>query len=285
MMRRLFNDPIFRFLLGGIFIFIIYTKFADQGQNRSYLISLDEGQIERLKNAWKIVKGRIPTEKKLVHLIQSEIKEEILYREARRLGLDKGDRIIKRRLVQKYRFMLDDAIIIPKPDNQILDSYYREHLEKYQVPENISFMHVFFSNSKRVDPQGDAAIILLKQNSKDPLPLKGDSFMGLSHLQDYQKRSVQKIFGTGFYEQLMDLQPGEWSEPLESAYGWHLVYIHEKKDSYQLSLEEAREDVLKDFREQMRVEAKNEMLNKLIAKYRLQTPESAPKIDIAEIKQ
>ena len=125
MKRRLFRDPLFRFFLGGFIVFIIYVSFseADGGPSRS--IHINSGQINRLNSAWVKEKGRPPSEKELEKLVQSEIKEEVLYREAVQLGLGDNDRIIKRRLVQKYQFMLDDAIIVPQPSEKILRQYYQ----------------------------------------------------------------------------------------------------------------------------------------------------------------
>ncbi len=287
MLRRLFNDPIFRFLLGGIFIFIVYTTFSDPDQNQSYLITLDDGKIARLKSAWQTEKGRVPTEETLINLIHSEIREEILYREARRLGLDKDDRVIKRRLVQKYRFMLDDAIIVPEPDIEALKEYHQSHPEQYRTAGTVSFEHIFFSNANRVDPQGDAATALLRRDRLQGHSPKqhpgGDSFMGPMRLENYQKRMVRRVFGYGFFDRLTALQTGTWSTPIESAYGWHLVNLHDRQDARQLSFEASQEKILKDLRQLKRLEAKKKMFNKLVSKYRIQTPASAPAIDLTAI--
>lgn len=287
MFRSLLSDPIVRFFLGGAFIFITYTVFADGEQNRSYLISFNNGRIERLKSAWQKEKGRLPSEATLNRLIQSEIEQEIIFREAQILGLDKDDRVIRRRLVQKYRFMLDDAVIVPKPDIQDQKAYYQLHLAQYREPGQLSFEHLFFSNAGRVDPQGDAATALLKYNRRTAKEagqlLGGDSFMGPTNLESYQKQMVRRIFGAGFFDHLMALQLKQWSIPIESAFGWHLVYVHHRADSRQLSFQESQEEVLKDVYQLKRKVAKQDMLNKMISKYKIETPAGVPAVDMSAI--
>lgn len=286
-MSRLLVDPLFRFLVGGIIIFTIYWFFSTQEQKQAYHISVNDGQVQRLKSAWRKEKKRTITREELKNLVQSEVEEEILFREAVRIGLDKGDRIIKRRLIQKYRFMLNDAIIVPEPEEQTLRQHFNTHLTAYQMPGRLSFDHHFFSNSGRVDPYGDAAIVMLKLNSKghiasdpsDPsississMAAVGDSFLGPSRVEGQTEKAVNRVFGVNFFDQLREIKTGEWSYPIESAYGWHLVYVHGRTGSQTLSFDTARNQVLTDWREAKRLEARAERLKKLQEKYTIKTP-------------
>ncbi len=278
--QRLSRDPLFRFFLGGLIVFALYSFSSSRESDISYRITFDEGQIERLKSAWAKEKGRIPTKQELTNLLTSEIEEEALYREARRLGLDKGDRIVKRRLVQKYRVMLDDVVIVAEPDELLLKEYYLAHLERYQQPAIISFEHLFFANSNRVDPQGDAVTTLLKlmaqRQGGEGAHLTGDSFLGPLRLDGVEKRQLDKIFGSGFYAQLMVLDAGAWSTPVESAYGWHLIYMHDLAGPEQSSFSMVRDQVLADWRQAERLDASTEMLDQLFARYEIETSTPLP---------
>ncbi len=276
-LQRLLTDllanPLFRFLVGGIIIFTIYWFFSTQEQKQAYHIRVNDGQVERLKSAWRKEKKRTITHEELKNLVQSEVEEEILFREAVKLGLDKGDRIVKRRLVQKYRFMLNDAIIVPEPDEQTLKQYYSAHLTAYQIQERLSFDHHFFSNSGRVDPYGDAATAMLKRKkNKEHITSVGDSFPGPSRVTGQTENRVNRLFGVNFFDQLKEVKIGEWSSPIESAYGWHLVYVHERAGSETLSFDAAKREVLTDWRQRKRLEARAERLKKLREKYTIKTP-------------
>ncbi len=277
MLVRMFREPLFWFLVGGVLIFTVDSSLSGSEQHQAYRVALDEVQIEALKSAWKQERGRMPTEEHLKKLIQAEIMEEILFREAQRLDLGNNDRVIKRRLIQKYRVMLNDTIFIPEVDEQTLAAHYQGHLEQYQTPGNISLEHVFFSHSTRVDPQGDAATAYAKY--KENLHAISDSFPGPTHLEDYQEHNFRQLFGAVFYERLRGLSSGEWSDPIESAYGWHLVYIHKKTGTRQLSFEDSREMVLNHVRNLKRREAKKATLTKLVSKYSIEVPKSVPGIE------
>ena len=60
--------------------------------------------------------------------VQAWIDEELLVREARRLGLDEGDPIVRRRLVQKVRFLHERA---GTPSDEALELFLAEHAECY----------------------------------------------------------------------------------------------------------------------------------------------------------
>ena len=94
---------IFYFFLIGLFIYII-----DIGSNydESKDIFISDQEIISLVNAWKSQVGRDPTDDEIARIINNLVNEEILYREAIALGLDKEDRIIKRRLANLLLIIL-----------------------------------------------------------------------------------------------------------------------------------------------------------------------------------
>ena len=62
----------------------------------------------------------VPTTRELDGLIEDYIQEEIMYREAMAMGLDRDDAIIRRRLRQKMEFLSEDiaASIVPTDVDQ-----------------------------------------------------------------------------------------------------------------------------------------------------------------------
>ncbi|MCG8633512.1 MAG: peptidyl-prolyl cis-trans isomerase [Desulfobacterales bacterium] len=271
--RRLWAAPLCRFFAGGILIFAVYWLSDTREQHQAYYIQVGQGQVERLKSAWIKEKKRTITGEELRSLVQAEVEEEMLSREARRLGLGRNDRVIKRRLVQKYRFMLDDAVIVPEPDEITLKDYYAAHLNQYLVPERLSFDHLFFSNAGRMDPYGDAAAARMRSKGGSSGAISaGDAFPGPVRIEARDKSAVNGIFGEPFFDRLRTLTSGEWSPPVASAYGWHLVYLRRRTASGSLSFEAAKPRVLNDWRREKRQGAAREQLEKLRGKYVVETP-------------
>src|SRR5262249_37606184 len=153
--------------------------------------------------------------------------EEILYREALALGLDRGDVIVRRRLVQKMELLQKSD---PKlPSDAELEQYLETHRERYLAPARISFHQVFSKAPLALTPD--------QLQLRQPL---GDSFLAGTSWTRRSQPELAASFGAAFAQKAMELPVGEWS-PLRSAFGWHLVFVEEKLPPKTASLESARD--------------------------------------------
>src|SRR5262245_15344646 len=111
------REPLFRFLLIGLALFACYRALNPEARHRpdNNRIVITDDDIRQLQIAWMAQWRRPPTPDELSGLVRSKVREEILFREAMTLGLDKNDAIIKRRLAQKMEFLADDVSAVPEP--------------------------------------------------------------------------------------------------------------------------------------------------------------------------
>ncbi|MDH3882045.1 MAG: hypothetical protein OES64_10875, partial [Desulfobacteraceae bacterium] len=149
-MKKWYKEPLLHFLVIGVVIFAVFSiankEEAAVGGNK---IVVSSAETERLSDAWSKRMNRPPTEIELQGLIEAFIKEEVYYREALALGLDQDDTIIRRRLMQKMEFLSNDLAELDQPDESALNKYFLENQEKYRLPAQISFTHIYFSIDKR----------------------------------------------------------------------------------------------------------------------------------------
>src|SRR5206468_1958771 len=75
----------------------------------------------RLRRSFEQQFGRAPNPREEAALVDHAIDEEVLYRRALELGLDRGNRVVRQRLVATMRLVADD---VAKDD----ESLYREAL-------------------------------------------------------------------------------------------------------------------------------------------------------------
>ena len=156
------------------------------------------------------------------------VREEVLYREALALGLDRDDLVVRRRLVQKMEMLaLRDGPGISESD---LTDHYLAHRAEYAVPESVSFRHVFFSVAARgahVRAAAGAALAEVRESEAagagvsglgDPPPMPPE-------VGDWTQSMVAERFGAEFAEAVFAAGPGGWSGPVASAYGFHLVFV------------------------------------------------------------
>src|SRR5262245_3871019 len=132
-LRRWLREPLLHFLILGALLFLLFHIVNRSNAKTKDEIVVSSGTIRSMSESFQRVWRRPPNQKELDSLVQDYIKEEIYYREALNLGLDKEDAIIKRRLRQKMEFLADDMGYIREPTDQDLQDYLNKHPEKFQV--------------------------------------------------------------------------------------------------------------------------------------------------------
>ncbi len=250
-LRRWLREPLLHFLVLGALLFVIFhfVKGSD-GSTRAEII-VTAGTIRTLSENFQRVWQRSPTREELDSLLQEHIKEEIYYREAVALGLDRDDTIIRRRLRQKMEFLADGIGSMQEPTDQDLQTYLEKHPEKFRVESRYTFSHVYLNPDRRANSiQRDAAGILSKLNSAgasvDPSQF-GDSFMLGYYFSNQPESNVKRTFGDQFAKHLVHLETGKWVGPVESGYGVHLVLISNRTEGEIPALSEVRNEVKRDW--------------------------------------
>ena len=194
------------------------------------------------------------SEQDLARLIDEYAEEEALYREAKTLGLDGGDYVIRQRMIQKLQFLLGDAAPDAKIDPAALADYFAAHKQAYAIAPAVTFTHVFFDakrrGSDRARADGERAVRALNaaHAAFNDAPGHGDRFPFLQNYVDRTFDYVASQFGQEFAAALATLTPGEqWQGPLRSEYGQHAVLLARRTELKYPQLDEIRERVESDY--------------------------------------
>ncbi|WP_149031022.1 peptidyl-prolyl cis-trans isomerase [Moorena producens] len=252
------------------------TAEASQGNT----IEVSAQTIDKLERNWKRQWRTEPSDKQLQALIDNYIREEVLYREALALGLDQEDIIIRRRLVQEMEFLSRNMASQVEPTTAKLQAHLEEHPDAYRVPTRIAFTHIYFSEDRRrTEAENDAAEVLatLKTTANPPQKTSnlGDPFMLQFQYPLKSQAEIGRLFGKGFAQALFDLQPGGWQGPIESSYGFHLVKIQKRVESYLPELAEVQKQVLQDWLQARRQDAEKSSYQKLREHYNIKIDQNA----------
>jgi len=258
-MKHWHKEPLLHFLIVGALIFILFSSVNKQENNVSgNKIVVTTADIERLSESWARKWNRPPTGNELKGLIESSIKEEVYYREALALGLDKNDTILRRRLMQKMEFLTNDLAELNQPDETELNQYFLDNQDKYKQPAQVSFTHIYFSLDKRGVKAVEYAQNILSGLEASREPERGDSFMLEYDFVLETPFEVERLFGKNFAKQLLKSSINTWQGPIESGYGLHLVRISEKIDSrlpeLAFVLDKVRTDLMFEKRQKMNKE-------------------------------
>ena len=276
----LLREPLLQFLLVGAALFAGYRflhpeVFAQDASNR---IVITDDDLRQMSAQW-LAQGRPPpTAEQWRSLIETKVREEVLFREALALGLDKDDMIVKRRMVQKMDFLGEDLsrLVEPKPDE--IRAWFERNKAQFALSPRASFRHVYFSPDRRSqNAQSDAMKALLQIAGKpqdSAMAASGDPFMFQDYYGDRSYDQLAAQFGAKFARVLFDQKPGEWRGPIESRYGWHLVFIDSITPERVRPFEEIEPDVKAQWIAEQREETKRKMYDAMRARYKVVLPDS-----------
>ena len=255
-MRKLLRDPLVHFLVAGVVLFLLYGAVGASNEDSDQQ-TVQVGHIELLvflqqqskkfdpAQFEKVLAGM--SEQERTALIDEYVRQEVLVREAKRLGLEKKDYVIRRRLIQKMEFLADGyAKQVVALEEAELEAYYADHLADYLVEPTITFTHVFIDPRKHKADDMDAVVGQVGKALKgqsvpfSDAPKHGDRFPFHVNYVDKTDAFITTHFGHEFRDAVFAGDVGEsvWQGPYQSTYGQHYVLVTKRADARQPTFEE-----------------------------------------------
>jgi hypothetical protein len=245
--NRFLREPLVHFLVLGALLFLYFQWSSGGSGSGSNRIVVSHGQVEHLASGFAGTWQRPPTEAELKGLIDDYVQEEMAVREAARMGLDRDDTIIRRRLRQKFEFLAEDAITAAPPTDAELQAWMTKHPGSFRSELKLAFRQVYINTGRRgASARADAEKLLTRLRTAGPnasIDNLGDSSMLPSEQKLAPLFETVRTFGDGFAQELTKVEPGQWAGPIESSYGFHLVLVRERVAASQLTLSEIRPHV------------------------------------------
>lgn len=249
-MKKFLSNPLLHFLLIGASLFLLYDKVKPSRGGQDTII-VDDEQVVRGIDLFRKEWGRPPSKEELEGIVDRQIQQEVLYRQALKMNLDHNDELIRRRMEQKLNFITNDLATMQTPSDDTLKAYMAGQGDKYKLPEKLTFFHIYFNPDKRPDARRDASNLLSGLPTPDAHPesrlIQGDDFPFLQKIEDMDRKAIAGQMGDAFAESLMKMPSGRWVGPLVSGFGTHLVYVTERRTSSDPVWEQVRADVLRDY--------------------------------------
>ena len=269
-MKSLLREPLVHFLLIGGALFLIFEMFSGPVGLQSNRIVVTPGQIEFLQANFTRTWQRPPTAQELKGLTDNYVLDEISYREATALGLDRDDPTIRSRMRLKLETLNEDIAAAAATD-QDLQAFLEQHPDSFRREPQVAFRQVYLNPDRRANVEADARALLAQLQAAGPetdLAGFGDSLMvATNDLQLSPVSDIGRLFGEQFGRQIVDLEPGRWQGPVKSGYGLHLVYVTEKEPARLPELAEVRNQVEREWIFARKKEMQEAMYKKLMEKY------------------
>ena len=277
-MRNILKEPLLHFLVLGAALFLAWDLLNPAPAEQPGEIVVRAGQVEHMATRFAQLRQRPPTTEELKGLIDQYVREEILSREARRLNLDRDDAVIRQRLQQKMEFLATDLATLGEPTENELADWLATNGARFARDPELSFRHVYLRRNRRGERfDGDAAALLATLRAAGPgapIDALGDGFLLPLEFAGVAQGAVAAQFGPEFAAQLVALPVGQWSGPIRSGYGAHLVFLTARTEGGPPTLAEVREVVRREVLNERRVAANRRLLEDLLARYavRLEWP-------------
>jgi len=266
------REPLVHFLTIGALLFLGFHFWGGGGQDSNRIV-ITPGQIDSMVMRFTRTWQRAPTHKELKGLLDDYVRGEIAAREARRMGLDRDDTVIQRRLRQKLEFMAEDVLNAQPPTDEELQAWMQEHADKFRIEPGIGFFQVYLNPDRRGNSIQDDAQKMLEQLRAAGPPTEnisaGDTLMLPGQVDLTRLSGIKRMFGSRFVDEIIQVEPGRWTGPLSSGYGLHLVYVTERKESRMPAFAEVRQSVEREFLALRRNRELDAMYEKLLERYQV----------------
>ena len=278
-LKRYLREPLVHFLLIGGVLFGVYGHtqggHGTTPSSREIRLTLDEvGQLALLyQSQWR----RPPTPQDLERMVENKVQQEVLYREALAMGLDKDDEIVKRRMAQKMQFLAEDVAAAREPTTDELRAWFEGHGDQFALPSRVSFRQLYFSPDRRGARAHDDAVKALAALAGEPVDSMrvgglADPTMLQAYYGDRTSEQLAKDFGPQFAQTVVRLKPGSWQGPIESGFGWHLVFVDSFVPGRMPAFEEVEPDVKAAWLADQKAQAWRKAYDDMRAKYTVLLP-------------
>jgi hypothetical protein len=264
------REPLVHFLAIGAGLFLLWHFLGDRRAGQPEVVVITPGQVERLSREWTKTHQRPPTAMELAALVDQEVDEEILSREAVALGLDRDDLVIRRRLAVKMQFLTDDVAAMAAPTDDQLQTFLNEHPDKFNVEPLTTFAQVYINRSQRgegASAKAERLLALLNDKAGSDWQTLGDPLPVPNEYEAAADADIARVFGRQFPKKLSGLPVGRWSGPVESGYGLHLVLVRQRTAGRVPPLHEVRDAVVKEWQAAQREELSANLRRQRRARY------------------
>jgi hypothetical protein len=274
--RRLLREPLLHFLLLGLALFLLYGRVSTGDDGRRIVVS--QAQVEDLAAQHQKLWGRPPTAAELDGLVETFIRDEILYREGVALGLDQDDAVVKRRVRQKLEVLAEEESARGAPTDAELAAYLASDPTRFTRPGAVTFEQVLF-DSATASAQLSRALVAARRGAD--VATLGRATMLPSRVEAMPLDLVARDFGAAFAAQLEQLPLNEWSGPVASTFGVHLVRLSARTAPVLPPLDAVRDVVTREWENARRERALAESYRRLREEYDVEIQAELPAAESA----
>lgn len=235
---NILKEPVVQFTLLGALLFALdHFLILNRDDPRNVLV--DDAQMQALIAMFEEGQGRAPSGSEINNMVIAWAQNEILYREARRMGLDRGDEMIQNRLVLKIHNIFFNNVVVDYPDDEQLAQFFALNRDAYRIPERYDLEMLAFPGHLDRD-----TVQRIKQGKSDDHGVEGIRY----HYENRTRDNIISLFGNqNATEVLRSIPHNDGWKLISNAQGHHLVRVTAVHAAIEPSLDSVRSRVIRDW--------------------------------------
>jgi hypothetical protein len=254
--RALLREPLVHFCALGALIFGV-DALLHPPKKDDHTILVSKALRQSFSDNFDEDKARVPSAPELQKMVDAWVASEILYREGKALGVDRGDEMIRDRIAYKLQLLIFDQISVPQPTDAQLRAWFADNHERFDAPERVGFY--LTPPTDELSARRQLEDILAHRESPD---LQQTTRAILAR----PVPSLAPAFGAGFRDRLLALPLGQWTV-LQSRDGWHAVRVDSRRPGSTAQLEQVHDEAVRLWRTDETRKRAWEAVNRLKASY------------------
>lgn len=266
-MMKLIKEPFLHFVLLGLALFVLYGLVNESdGNSDENRIVISAGRIDQMNRLFQKTWQREPTPEELKGLVDDYVLEEVYYRQAKEMGIDQDDVMIRRRLRQKLEFLSDDVAAMVLPTDEDLEVYLKANARKFRKDASFSFQQIYLNpelHGDNVKQEAEKQLIMVRKGED----VRGDRTMLPHRLDMAPSRVVGSSFGLEFAQALNELELGQWQGPVVSSFGLHLVKVDKRVDGRVPDMKEIKPVLKREWSNDKRMAVRKEVNERMLKEY------------------
>ena len=259
------REPLLHFILLGTLLFGVDHVLASR-EDDPHTIVIDAEVDAQAIQVFKEARGHEPTDEELYALRKVWLDNEVLYREGMALGLDRGDKAIRERVIFKALSMVEAGVKLPAVDESVLRAWFEGNRQKYDKPARYDFEEAIVT--------GDRSEVAMRAFSQvltagSPGDIEADLRVFTARPHD----NIVQSYGTEFAAALEVAPVGEW-QVLPSKEGQRVMRLKSMTPASPANFENLAGVVLQDWTDAVMAEQRSVAVSALARKYTVKTTEA-----------
>jgi hypothetical protein len=232
--RFLWREPLLHFVLLGALIFGVDAVLHPPPKDEK-VITVTKAMRQSFIDNFDEDKSRVPSDAELEKMIESWVASEILYREGKALGVDRGDDMIRDRVAFKLQLLIFDQIRVSQPTEDQLRAWFADNHDRFDEQERVGFYLTPPTDEMTAQRQLEE---IQAQHESEDLQKQTRAILGRP------VASLAQPFGEGFRDALLALPLGQW-KVLQSKDGWHVVRLDSRRAGVLANLDDVRDEAVR----------------------------------------